>query len=151
MSFGWINAVNAVFVVLLILISVIGQKKSGLPPMQSKHTLMNAGEQVGRYACMALLIVPLLPGWEFGFPSSTAMVMWLILPPLLLVCYAILWTQTKRGSRVLYGLAIVPAVLFLVCSLLLRHWALVAAALLFGVTHALIVRETTERGETICP
>ena len=151
MSFGWINAVNAAFVVLLILISVIGQKKSGLPPMQSKHTLLNVFEQVGRYACMALLIVPLLPGWKFGFPSSTAMVVWLILPPLLLVCYAILWTQTKRGSWVLYGLAIVPAVLFLCCGLLLRHWALVAAALLFGVSHALIVHETTERGETICP
>ena len=151
MSFGWINAVNAVFVLVLIAVSVIGQKKSGLAPMQSKHALLNVLEQVGRYCCMALLILPLLPGLEFGFSSETAMILWLILPPLLLLCYAILWTQTKRGKGVLYGLAIVPAVLFFCCGLLLRHWALVGAALLFGVSHTLIVRETTERGETICP
>lgn len=151
MRFGWINAVNAVLVLLLIAISVIGQKKSGLAPMQSKHTWLNVGEQIGRYACMALLVLPLLPGLEFGFSSETAMLVWLILPALLLVCYTILWTQMKRGSWVLYGLAIVPAVLFLACGMLLRHWALVAAAAIFGVSHALIVRETTERGETPCP
>ena len=151
MQFGRINAVNAVFVLLLIAVSVVGQKKSGLAPMQSKHTILNVLEQVGRYACMALMILTLLPGWKFGFPSSTAMVVWLLLPPLLLVCYAILWTQTKRGAGVLYGLAIVPAVLFFCCGLLLRHWALVGAAVLFGVSHTLIVHETTERGETTCP
>ena len=151
MQFGWINAVNAVFVQLLITNSVIGQKKSGLPPMQSKRKLLNVLEQVGRYCCMALMLLPLLPGWKFGFASEVAMVAWLLLPTLLLVCYAILWTQTKRGKGVLYGLAIVPAVLFLICGVLLRHWALVAAAVLFGVSHTLIVRETTERGETQFP
>ena len=151
MQFGWINAVNAVFVLLLIAVSVIGQKKSGLAPMQSNHTILNILEQVGRYACMALMILPLLPGLEFGFSSETAMILWLILPPLLLVCYAILWTQTKRGAGVLYGLAIVPAVLFFCCGLLLHHWPLVGAAVLFGVCHTLIVRETTERGKTPCP
>ena len=151
MAFGWINLVNAVFAVDLIVMSVLGQKKSGLPPMQSRHKLLNAFEQIGRYACLALMVLPLLPGFKFGFSSSGAMVVWLIGALVLLLCYTILWTKTKRGSRVLYGLAIVPAVLFLVCGLLLRHWALVGVAVLFGVCHTLIVHETTERGETICP
>ena len=144
MSFGWINLVNAAFAVNLIVMSVLGQKKSGLPPMQSRHKLLNVFEQIGRYACLALLVLPLLPGFRFGFASSGAMVLWLIGALVLLLCYTILWTQAKRGGAVLFGLAVVPALLFLLVGLLLRHWALVAAAVLFGVCHTLIVRETLQ-------
>ncbi len=148
MSFGWINLVNAAFVVDLIVMSALGQKKSGLPPMQSRRKVLNLFEQVGRYSCMALMVLPLLPGFRFGFASSGAMVVWLLSSLALLAVYTLLWTQAKKGGWVLYGLAIVPALLFLCCGVLLRHWALVAAAVLFGVSHTLIVRETLERGET---
>ena len=144
MSFGWINAVNAVFVIILIAVSVIGQRKSGIPPMESRHKLLNILEQVGRYASMVLMILPLLPGWEFGFSSEVAMVAWLVLPVVLLVGYALLWTKAKKGGRVLFGLAILPALLLFCCGLLLRHWALVGAAVVFGVSHTLIVREFLE-------
>ncbi len=141
MTFGWINLVNAAFVVALITMSVLGQKKSGLPPMQSCRKLLNLFEQIGRYACMALMILPLLPGFKFGFASVGAMVGWLAGSFVLLSVYTVLWTQAKRGGAVLYGLALVPALLFLCCGALLRHWALVAAAVLFGVSHMLIVQE----------
>ena len=141
MTFGWINLVNAAFVVDLITMSVLGQKKSGLPPMQSRHKLLNIFEQIGRYACMALMMLPLLPGFEFGFASSGAMLGWLLGSLVLLLAYTVLWTQAKRGGATLYGLALVPALLFLCCGVLLHHWALVGAALLFGVCHTLIVKE----------
>ena len=144
MSFGWINAVNAVFVIILIAVSVIGQRKSGVSAMESRHKLLNILEQVGRYASMVLMILPLLPGWEFGFASEVAMVVWLVLPVVLLVGYALLWTKAKKGGWVLYGLALLPALLLFCCGLLLRHWALVGAAVVFGVSHTLIVREFLE-------
>ena len=147
MTFGWINAVNAVFVAVLIAVSVIGQRKSGLPGMKSRYLLLNILEQVGRYACMALMILPLLPGLEFGFASVGAMTAWLALPTLILLGYALLWTQTKKGGAVLYGLAILPALLFFACGLLLRHPALAGAAVLCGAGHALIVRETLRKAE----
>ena len=156
MSFGWINLVNAVFAVDLIVMSALGQKKSGLPPMQSRHKLLNAFEQIGRYACLALMVLPLLPGFKFGFSSSGAMVMWLVGALVLLLAYTVLWTQAKRGGAVLYGLAVVPALLFLCCGVLLRHLALVCAAILFGVCHTLIVweflhTETEGKGSDVCP
>lgn len=141
MTFGWINLVNAAFVVALVTMSVRGQKKSGLPPMQSRRKLLNLFEQIGRYACMALMILPLLPGFKFGFASVGAMVGWLAGSFVLLLAYTVLWTQAKRSGGVLYGLALVPALLFLCCGVLLRHWVLVAAAVLFGVSHTLIVQE----------
>ena len=141
MTFGWINLVNAAFVIVLITMSVLGQKKSGLSPMQSRRKLLNILEQIGRYACMALMMFPLLPGFEFGFSSSDVMVCWLVGSLVLLLAYTVLWTQAKRGDAVLYGLALVPALLFLCFGVLLRHWALVVVAVLFGVSHTLIVQE----------
>ena len=141
MTFGWINLVNAAFVVALVTMSVRGQKKSGLPPIKSRRKLLNLFEQIGRYACMALMILPLLPGFKFGFASVGVMVGWLAGSFVLLLAYTVLWTQVKRSGGVLYGLALVPALLFLCCGVLLRHWALAAAAVLFGFSHTLIVKE----------
>ncbi len=141
MTFGWINLVNAAFVVVLITMSVFGQKKSGLPPIKSRRKLLNLFEQIGRYACMALMMLPLLPCFKFGFASVGVMVGWLAGSLVLLSVYTVLWTQAKRDGTVLYGLALVPALLFLCCGVLLRHWVLVAAAVLFGVSHTLIVQE----------
>ena len=142
MNFGWNNAVNAGFVLLLLLISVIGQKKSSLPAMKSRNAVWNVLEQIGRYACMALMVLPLLPQLEFGFASSAEMVVWLVLSPLLLAVYAVLWTR-RKSDAVFFGLALVPAVLFLCCGVLLRHWALVGAAIVFGVSHFAITAENT--------
>ena len=102
MTFGWINAVNAVFVIVLIAVSVTGQKKSGVPAMESHQKLLNILEQAGRYASMVLMIMPLLPGWEFGFSSERAMIVWLVLPVVLLAAYALLWTKAKKGGGAFY-------------------------------------------------
>ena len=156
MSFGWINLVNAAFVVDLIVMSALGQKKSGLPPMQSRRIVLNLFEQVGRYSCMALMVLPLLPGFKFGFASSGAMMGWLFGALTLLLVYTLLWARAKRGGAVLYGLALVPALLFLLVGVLLRHPALGGAAVLFGVCHTLIVweflhTETEGKGSDVCP
>ncbi len=140
MTFSWINAVNATAVFVLVICSVIGQKKSGLPSMQSRSTFLNIMEQIGRYASMLLMVLPLLPGLEFGFASVGVMTLWLLLTAILLLIYALLWTRVKSRGAVLYALAIVPVLLFLQNGILLRHWALLGAAVLFGICHVWITR-----------
>ncbi len=49
--------------------------------------------------------------------------------------------KANGGVFVLYGLAFVPVALFLMNGIILRHPALVAASLVFGVFHFLIVKE----------
>ena len=103
MSFRWINWINMAAVVWLIVINVIVARKGLSDSFNSKHLIVNIFEQIGRYGCMALMILPVFTrGWKFGFRSVTEMF-------------------------VLYGLAFVPAVLFLLNGILLRHPALVAA------------------------
>ena len=130
-------------VVWLILINVIAARKGLSDSFNSKHLIVNIFEQIGRYGCMALMILPVFTsGWKFGFGSVAEMLVWISLTILLLVIYSFLWVKKANGGVfVLYGLAFVPAVLFLLNGVLLRHPALVAAALVFGVFHFLIVKE----------
>ena len=143
MSFGWINWINMMVVMCLIFINVIVARKGLSDSFNSKHLAFNLFEQIGRYGCMVLMILPIFArGWEFGFNSATEMLVWICLTILLLVIYSLLWVKKANGSAgILYGLAIVPVILFLLNGILLCHPALVVASLIFGISHFIIVKE----------
>ena len=143
MRFNWINWINMAAVVWLLFINVIGAQKGLSDRFNSKHLIVNIFEQIGRYGCMALMILPIFTsGWVFGFDSAAEMLIWISLTILLLVIYSFLWGKKANGEMiVLYGLAFVPAVLFLLNGILLRHPALAAVSLIFGAFHFLVVRE----------
>lgn len=146
MTFGWINGINAVAVIWLVVVNMVVAKRGIAGSMKSSRPLINVFEQVGRYACMAFMLFPIATyGWEFGFRTVAEMFLWLGATMVLLVVYTFLWTRKKSGGRaVLYGLAIVPACLFLINGVLLRHWLLLVFSVLFGICHLLIVRENIE-------
>lgn len=143
MNFTWINWINVLTVACLILINVVAYRKGISEDFSSKHSIVNVLEQIGRYGCMALMVLPVLTrGWEFSFASVTEMVAWISVTVVLLVIYGFLWAKKAHGgANVLYALAAVPAVLFLLNGILLRHPALVALSLVFGIFHLVIVKE----------
>lgn len=146
MTFGWINAINAAAVMWLVVVNMVVAKRGIAGSMESARPLTNVFEQVGRYACMAFMLFPVATnGWKFGFRTVAEMFSWLGLTVVLLVVYTFLWTRKKSGGKaVLYGLAIVPAGLFFINGILLRHWLLLVSALVFGICHLRIVRENVE-------
>ena len=127
----------------LILINLIAARKGLSERFSSKHRMVNVLEQIGRYGCMVLMILPIgVRNWEFGFGSVAQMLLWVCLTILLLGVYVLLWLKkSKGGAEILYGLAIVPVGLFLVNGVLLRHFTLIIAALVFGLFHVIIVKE----------
>lgn len=143
MRFGWINWINIAVVVYLILINLIATRKGLADSFSSKRLIVDILEQIGRYGCMTFMILPIfVRNWKFGFGSVIDMLLWLCLTILLLGIYSALWLMKAKGSvGILYGLAILPPVLFLVNGILLRHPALVIAALVFGAFHFIIVKE----------
>lgn len=143
MVFNWISWGNMAVVACLIAINLIAVKKGVSEPFCSKYPAFNIFEQIGRYASMAFMIFPVFTsGWEFGFLSVTEMLVWAGASVLLLAVYGLLWIKKSTGGAgILYGLAAVPAFLFLLNGVLLRHLALVAASLIFWVFHLLIVKE----------
>ena len=136
MNFGWINIFNALFITVMLLpnIAYAIKVRNAANPCGSR--ILTWIEQVGRYASIILMILP-IGVWKFGFPSVVSLLTYIALNGLLLVAYLVVWRfyfQKVTMKRAL-ALAIIPTVIFLICGVLLRHWFLVIAAMLFGIGH----------------
>ncbi len=146
MQFGWINWINAAAVAYLIAVNGLAARQKTAPSFRSRRRAVNWLEQTGRYGCMVFMIVPaFVEHGEFGFRSVWELLLWGGATALLLAVYGVLWRKRAGGGTgVLYGLVLVPAALFVLNGILLRHPLLLIAALLFGAFHLVVVRENTD-------
>lgn len=144
MEFGWINLFGAGIIVLIMIPNIIyaARQKQDETQIEVPHGL-SACEQVGRYGCIILMWLPLLV-WKFGFGSVEEFLIYLIGNGALLLCYYLSWMlySRKKTLSVAMALAIIPTAIFLLSGLLLRHWLLVAFAILFGFAHCTITYMT---------
>ena len=145
MEFGWINLFGAVIVVIMLIPNVIFAVKGKGAENKCKDVFVNCVEQFGRYACIILMWLPLLV-WKFGFSSVVEMVLYLFCNGILLLAYLICWAiYLKRPSgRLEMCLAILPTAIFLFSGLLLRHWLLFFAAVLFGSGNIYVTKQNNQ-------
>ncbi len=145
MEFGWINVWGAVIVVLMLIPNIVYAIKFKGENSRCHNRFLIICEQIGRYACMILMWLPLLIG-KFGFGSVIEMVLYPVGNGLLLIAYWLVYARymKKRSAALAITLAVLPSCIFLLSGLLLRHRLLVAFAVLFAVSHILITRINTE-------
>ena len=136
MEFGWINVFGAAFVILMLVPNIIYALKNKDEKNLCSSTLINVMEQIGRYACIILMWLPLLV-WEFGFASVAGMIIYLVGNAILLAAYWIVFARymKKKDKNLALTLAILPTCIFLLSGLVLRHWLLAGFAVLFGIGH----------------
>ena len=136
MEFGWINVFGAVIVVLMLIPNIVYAIKNKGEKNLCANRFMNIVEQVGRYACIALMCLPLLV-WKFGFASVLDMMLYMACNGLLLAAYWITFAfyMKRRSVRLALVLAGLPSCIFLLSGILLKHWLLVAFAILFAIGH----------------
>ena len=136
MEFGWINVFGAVIVVLLLIPNIVYAIKNKGEKNFCANRFMNIVEQVGRYACIVLMWIPLLV-WKFGFASVLDMMLYMACNGLLLAAYwiAFAFYMKRRTVRLAIVLAVLPSCIFLLSGILLQHWLLVAFAILFAIGH----------------
>lgn len=144
MELGWINLFGAIIVVLIMIpniIYVIKNKEENVEIALPK--LIVILEQIGRYACIALMWLPLLV-WKFGFESLTDFHVYVITNAVLILLYYLFWITYSKEKTLTTGLclAIIPTMIFLISGLLLRHWLLVLFACVFGIAHIWITYDT---------
>ena len=146
MEFGWINAFGAIIVVIMIIPDIVYAIMNKDEKNLCINVFMNVIRQIGRYACIVLMWLPLLV-WKFGFGSVTEMMLYLAGNASLLLAYWVAYAvYMKHKSRELaLTLAIIQTVIFLLSGLLLRHWLLVGFAVLFGIGHIYVTMKNWEK------
>ena len=147
MEFGWINVFGACIVALMMIPNIIYALRNRDEKNACTNRLMNVIEQIGRYACIILMWLPLLV-WKFGFSSTFGMMLYLGGNGVLLAAYWFFfaWYMKRKDAKLALLLAILPACIFLLSGLLLRHWLLVGFAVLFAVGHIYVTWKNAEAG-----
>ena len=142
MSFGWINVFGAIIVVLMLVPNVVYALKNRGEENRCTNRWMNLLEQIGRYGCITFMWFPLLVG-KFSFRSVPEMTLYLGGNGALLAVYWFVYARylRERTRRRALTLAVVPACIFLMSGLLLRHWLLVVFALFFAVGHICVTMQ----------
>ena len=136
MEFGWINLFGGIIVILLLIPNIVYALKNRGEKNLCTDRTMNLLEQIGRYGCIVLMWLPLLV-WKFGFQSVPEMLLYFAGNGALLLLYWLVFARylKERTAKRALVLAILPACVFLLSGLLLRHWLLVGFAVLFAVGH----------------
>lgn len=139
MEFGWINAAGGLIVALMLVPNVVYALRCPGQENRCKNRIMNLLEQMGRYASMALMVLP-VGVWEFGFPNVGAMLVYLIGNFVLLLGYWVSWGGYFRrpGRGLSRALVMLPTCIFILSGITLRHWLLAAAGAVFGIAHGYV-------------
>ena len=135
---NWINPYGLFFMAVILIPNIVFAVKC---PQGFENTWENKTverlEQIGRFACFALMIV-VLPGTGFG--SDEAFAAYLIADGGLTLAYCLIWMVCFRKNSVFRALAlsILPSAVFLVSGALMRSVPLIIAAVIFAPCHIAI-------------
>ncbi len=136
MKFGWINVFGAIIVILMLIPNIVYAIRNKNEKNFCTNRFMNVVEQIGRYSCIVLMWLPLVV-WKFGFASVFELLLYLACNGILLAAYWIVFAfyMKRKTTRLALILAILPACIFLLSGILLRHWLLAGFAVLFAIGH----------------
>ena len=136
MEFNWINLLNGIVVGLLLIPNIIFAIKHKNQMYAPSNKILNIMEQIGRYACIILMVLPLFVR-EFGFSPLEWMFVYVLGDTALLILYYVFWLRYRKKQTMgnALALAVIPTLIFIVSAVSVRHWVLLIMAVLFGVSH----------------
>lgn len=143
---NWINLFGLVLIVLMLIPNIIYAVKMKGKKDQCTNRLLNVLEQIGRYGCIVLMVIPVGIG-KFGFSSVGDFLICFLGNVLLLVIYWSVWLlyfheQTHRKEM---ALAVIPVLIFLLSAVTMRYPLLFAFDLLFGIGHIANIKTAADR------
>lgn len=145
MEFNWINGWGATIVIIMLIPNIIFTIRNPHLENKCENVLMNTIEQVGRYTSMALMIVPVLV-WKFSFRSVPEMIFYVIVTSVVLLLYMVVWFFyfNSHSKNKAITLALLPTMIFIISGILLRHWLLMIAGILFGIGHIYVTLQNSK-------
>ena len=146
MEFGWINIFGGIIMILMLIPNIVYAIKNKGESNLCTNKFMNLIEQIGRYACIILMWLPLFV-WKFGFKSVSAMAVYLAGNGLLLLAYWIIFAvyMKRKSTGKALALAVIPSCIFLLSGILLGHWLLALFAIIFAIGHIYVTLKNAEK------
>ena len=136
----WFNVFGLVFIVVIMFPNIVFAVRCK-DDFDNKwnNKVIEIIEQIGRFGCIGFMIFN-VPGTWFGWWSSEAFVIYLIIDFLLISLYCALWFIFWKKNNVFKALAlsIIPSIIFLFSGVMSRSILLIIATILFAPAHILI-------------
>lgn len=146
LGLNWINFFGLIIILVIMIPNIIYAIKKREVDADYDNKFINGLEQIGRYGSMFFMAfnIGLL---EFGFYSHGTFLIYAIGNIVLLILYLILWIPYFRRKTMWNGLllAIIPACIFFMSGITLRHYFLVAVSIIFAVGHITITYKTHKK------
>lgn len=136
----WFNYYGLIFMAVIMIPNIIFavKRKDGFADTY-KNKAVEIMEQIGRYACFALMIFN-IPYTYFGFWFENALTVYLGVNGVLCAAYLVCWVvfRNRGGKFRALSLSVIPSLVFLFGGVALANIPLIAFAVLFAVNHILI-------------
>ena len=136
----WFNVFGLVFIVVIMFPNIVFAVRCK-DDFDNKwnNKVIEIIEQIGRFGCIGFMIFN-VPGTWFGWWSSEAFVIYLIIDFLLISLYCAIWFIFWKKNNVFKALAlsIIPSIIFLFSGVMSRSILLIIATILFAPAHILI-------------
>lgn len=142
---GWFNYYGLAIMAVIMIPNIVYAATHKDAAENYRNKAVTVLEQIGRYACFALMIFN-IPYTYFNFWFDYAFIVYLSVNGGLCLAYSIFWIicWKKSGKLKALSLSILPACIFLFSGVVLAYIPLIAFAVLFGVTHILISYKNSE-------
>lgn len=142
----WFNYYGLAIMAIIMIPNIVYAVKHRGGESAYQNRFVEALEQIGRYACFALMIIN-IPYACFGFWFPNALIVYLSVNGALCAAYLVFWAVCggKRGMLRALSLSVLPTAVFLVSGVLLAYLPLVLFACLFGACHIFISCKSAER------
>ena len=143
---GWFNYYGlAIMAIIMIPNIVYAAKNKGAVTSAYQNKAAEIFEQIGRYACMVLMIFN-IPYAYFNFWFEHALIVYLAVNGGLCLAYLIFWVVCwkKNGLLKALSLSIIPSCIFLFSGVMLAYIPLIFFAIVFAVCHILISCKNAE-------
>lgn len=137
---SWFNYYGLIIIVLIMIPNVVFAilHKDGFKNKYNNR-LSEAFEQVGRYACFALMIFN-IPYTYFGYYFPFAEVVYLAVNGALVLSYLLVWVVMWKKDNLLRAILLssIPSAIFVLSGVIIASIPLIVFSIIFAVTHILI-------------
>ena len=137
---GWFNYYGLAIVAIIMIPNIVfAVKRKNEFANKYQNKVVEVLEQVGRYACLVLMIFN-IPYTYFNFWFNHALVVYLSVNGVLCLTYVVFWIVCWNREGILRAIALstIPSVIFLFSGVMLASIPLVAFSIVFGINHILL-------------